>query len=299
MNIKGIAVIIVALFVVLLFSTYTVDQREKAILFSLGEIKNADLEPGLHFKFPLINNVLKFDRRILTLDAQPERFLTNEKKNVIVDFFVKWRILDVGQYYRATRGLERNAMIRLAQIIKDRLRNEFGKRTIQEAVSGERGQIMDILKVSANTLAKDLGIEVWDVRISRIDLPDEVSDSVYDRMRAERERVAKDFRAKGLEAAERIRAEADRDRTVILANAYRDAELTRGEGDAKSAEIYAKSFNQDREFYAFTRSLTAYRSTFSGKNDVIILEPDSDFFRYFKQIKGVQIEQQGEYSVAE
>jgi len=299
MNIKGIAVIIVALFVVLFFSTYTVDQREKAILFSLGEIKNADLEPGLHFKFPLINNVLKFDRRILTLDAQPERFLTIEKKNVIVDFFVKWRILDVGQYYRATRGQERNAMIRLAQIIKDRLRNEFGKRTIQEAVSGERGEIMNVLKVSANTLAKDLGIDVWDVRISRIDLPDEVSDSVYDRMRAERERVAKDFRAKGQEAAERIRAEADRDRTVILAKAYRDAELTRGEGDAKSAEIYANAFEQDREFYAFTRRLSAYRKSFSGTNDVIILEPDNDFFRYFDQSKGVQIEQQGEYSVAD
>ena len=244
---------------------------KKPYLFSLGEIKNADIKPGLHFKFPLINNVLMFDSRILTLEAQPERFLTIEKKNVIVDFFVKWRISDVGQYYRATRGQERNALTRLSQIIKDRLRNEFGKRTIQEAVSGERAEIMGILQISANALAKDLGIEVVDVRISRIDLPDEVSDSVYDRMRAERERVAKDFRAKGMEAAERLRAEVDRKRTVILAEAYRDAELIRGEGDAKSAEIYAQAFNQNKEFYSFTRSLNAYVNSFSGRNDVIVL----------------------------
>lgn len=177
-------------------------------------------------------------------------------------------------------------MVRLSQIIKDRLRNEFGKRTIREAVSGERAVIMDILKVSANTQAKGLGIEVIDVRVSRIDLPNEVSGSVYDRMRAERERVAKDFRAKGLEAAERIRAGADRKRTVILAEAYRDAELIRGVGDAKSAETYAQAFNQNSEFYYFTRSLNAYRNTFKGKDDVIILEPDSHFFRYFNQPKG-------------
>ncbi len=285
-NVKSIGVIVVVLAIVLVLSTYVVDQREKAILFSLGEIKNADIKPGLNFKFPLINNVLKFDGRILTLDAQPERFLTSEKKNVIVDFFVKWRISNVGQYYRATRGQERNALTRLAQIIKDRLRNEFGKRTIQEAVSGERREIMQILQVSANELAKDLGIEVVDVRISRIDLPDEVSDSVYDRMRAERERVAKDFRARGLEAAERIRATADRERTVILANAYRDAELIRGEGDAKAAEVYGKAYNRNQEFYAFTRRLNAYRNTFNQKNDILILQPDTDFFRYFNRSSG-------------
>ncbi len=290
MNIKGIAVIVVVLIVVIILSTYAVDERERAILFSLGEIKNIDIDPGLHLKFPIINNVRKFDGRILTLDAQPERFLTVEKKNVIVDFFVKWRISNVGQYYRSTRGQERIALTRLAQIIKDRLRNEFGKRTIQEAVSGERTEIMNILQISANELAKDLGIEVVDVRISRIDLPDEVSGSVYDRMRSERERVAKDFRARGMEAAERIRATADRDRTVILANAYRDAELIRGEGDAKSAEIYAKAFDQDKEFYSFTRSLNAYRNTFRNKSDVLLLEPGTDFFRYFNQSKGNQVE---------
>ncbi len=286
MNIKGIGFIVIALVIVLGLSTYTVDQRDKAILFSLGEIKNSNLSPGLHFKFPLINNVVKFDGRILTLDAQPERFLTVEKKNVIVDFFVKWRISDVAKYYRATRGQELNALTRLAQIIKDRLRNEFGKRTIQEAVSGERKEIMQILQISANDLAKGLGIEVVDVRISRIDLPDEVSESVYDRMRAERERVAKDFRARGLEAAERIRATVDRKRTVIQADAYRDAELIRGEGDAKAAEIYAKAYNRNREFYAFTRSLKAYRNTLNQKNDILILEPNTDFFRYLNNSKG-------------
>jgi membrane protease subunit HflC len=290
MNIKGIVAIVVVLLIILYLSTYTVDQRERAILFSLGEIKNADISPGLHFKFPIINNVEIFDGRILSLDAQPERILTIEKKNVTVDFFVKWRISDVGQYYRSTRGQERSALARLAQIIKDRLRNEFGKRTIQEAVSGERSEIMNILQISANEVAKELGIEIMDVRISRIDLPDEVSASVYDRMRAERERVAKDFRARGMEAAERIRASADRKRTVILANAYRDAELIRGEGDAKAAEIYANAYRNNKEFYTFTRSLSAYQNTFAGKNDVLILEPDSDFFRYFNSTKGGKVE---------
>lgn len=286
MNLKVLVVAVIALGVVLALATYTVDQREKALLFQLGEIRRADLTPGLHFKIPFFNNVRKFDGRILTLDAQPERFLTSEKKNVIVDFFVKWRIADVAQYYRATRGQERNALTRLAQIIKNGLRNEFGKRTIQQAVSGERKEIMDILQINANTLAKGLGIQVIDVRISRIDLPDEVSDSVYDRMRAERERVARDFRARGMEAAERIRATADRDRTVILANAYRDGELIRGDGDAQAAEVYAQAYSQNPEFYGFTRSLKAYKNTFTGRNDVLILEPKTDFFQYFNQARG-------------
>jgi membrane protease subunit HflC len=286
MNIKAIAVIIVALLVVLVMSVYTVDQRDRAILFSLGEIKRDDIKPGLHFKFPLVNNVLTFDGRILTLDAQPERFLTSEKKNVIVDFFVKWRISDAGEYYRATRGQERNALIRLAQIIKDRLRNEFGKRTIQEAVSGERSEIMEVLQVSTNELAKALGIEVVDVRISRIDLPAEVSDSVYERMRAERERTAREFRARGKEAAERIRARADRQRTVIRANAYRDAEVVRGDGDAKAAQIYADAYNVDPQFFAFSRSLRAYTETFNDKSDLLVLEPSSQFFRFFNDTEG-------------
>lgn len=280
MNIKLIiAIAVVAVLGVM--SLYAVDEREKAILFALGEIKQVDVPPGLHVKIPFFNNIRKFDARVLTLDAQPELFLTSEKKNVIVDFFVKWRINDVGQYWRSTRGDERNAQIRLSQIMKDGLRNEFGKRTIQEAVSGERRQIMEVLRVKADVLAKELGIGVVDVRISRIDLPDEVSGSVYDRMRAERERVAADFRARGQEAAERIRAQADREATVILANARSEAAGIRGEGDARATEIYAKAYNRNPEFYAFYRSLEAYRNTFSGKNDVIVLEPDSEFFRYF------------------
>jgi membrane protease subunit HflC len=277
-----IGLLAVALFVVVT-ATYTVDEREKVILFRLGEIERVDVPPGLHFKFPFVNNVRKFDARILTLDAQPERFLTSEKKNVTVDFFVKWRIEDVGQYFRSTRGDERNAQIRLAQIMKDGLRNEFGKRTIQEAVSGERNEIMDVLRVKSSGLSSELGIDVVDVRISRIDLPDEVSDSVYDRMRAERQRVAADFRARGQEAAERIRATADREATVILANAYRDAERMRGEGDAQATEIYANAYNRDPDFFAFYRSLNAYATTFSGNNDMLVLEPDSEFFNYFGQ----------------
>jgi membrane protease subunit HflC len=277
-----IGAVAVALFL-LVTATYTVDEREKVILFRLGEIERVDVPPGLHFKVPFVNNVRKFEARILTLDAQPERFLTSEKKNVTVDFFVKWRIDDVGQYFRSTRGDERNAQIRLAQIMKDGLRNEFGKRTIQEAVSGERNEIMDVLRVKSAGLSKELGIDVVDVRISRIDLPDEVSGSVYDRMRAERQRVAADFRARGQEAAERIRATADREATVILANAYRDAERMRGEGDARATEIYANAYNQDPDFFAFYRSLNAYATTFSGNNDMLVLEPDSEFFKYFGQ----------------
>lgn len=282
MNLKIAAVVVVVAAVIVALSTYTVDEREKAILFSLGEIKDAEIEPGLHFKMPFVNNVRKFDGRILTMDTQPERFLTSEKKNVQVDFFVKWRIENVGQYYRATGGLERNAASRLSQIMKDDLRNEFGKRTIQEAVSGERTEIMDVLKVNTNKAASELGIKVVDVRISRIDLPDRVSESVYQRMDAERQRVAADFRARGKEAAERIRANVDRERTVIIANAYRESETIRGEGDAKAAQIYAKAFGEDKEFYSLYRSLSAYRTTFSNKGDVLLLEPDSEFFRYFK-----------------
>lgn len=262
--------------------TYVVDQREKALLFRLGEIIKEDIPPGLHFKYPLINNAKFFDARILTLDAQPESFLTVEKKNVTVDFFVKWRIRAVGQYYRATRGDERNALSRLSQIMKDQLRNEFGKRTIKEAVSGERSEIMTILKVKSNETAKELGIEIVDVRISRIDLPDDVSGAVYARMRAERDRVARDFRARGMEQAERIRAEADREHVAILANAYRESEKIRGEGDAESANIYADAYNRDAEFYSFTRSIKAYEAAFGGA-DTLILEPESEFFHYFNK----------------
>ncbi|MGV6860015.1 MAG: protease modulator HflC [bacterium] len=263
-------------------SAYTIDQRDKALLFSLGEIKDANLEPGLHFKFPLVNNVIKFDARLLTLDARPESFLTSEKKNVTVDFFVKWRIDDVSRYYRATRGDERTAQSRLSQIIKDGLRNEFAKRTIQEAVSGERQEIMSSINSISKDLAKGLGIDVVDVRISRIDLPDEVSDSVYQRMRAERARIAKELRAKGKESAEIIKASADKQRAIILADAYKQSQEIRGEGDAKSTAVSAEAFSKDAEFYSFYRSMEAYRKSLADKSDLMILEPDTEFFKYFK-----------------
>ncbi len=277
--------IVLALAAILIWaSTFYVQQTETAIVFQLGEIKRTDLQPGLHFQMPFVNNVQKFDVRVLSLDSKPELFLTSEKKNVSVDFFVKWRIENVNQYFRATQGDRTRAEGRLTQIVKDGLKNQFGVRTIQQAISGERREIMDVLQVQSNKNAQELGIRVVDVRISRIELPDEVSESVYRRMRAERSRTAKDFRARGQEIAEKIRADADRQRTVIQAEAYRDAEKIRGEGDAQATEIYANAYNADPEFFAFTRSLNAYVQTFRDKGDVLVVEPDSDFFKYFNQL---------------
>jgi len=267
-------------------SVFTVDERQKAILFKFGEILAADYEPGLHFKMPVINNVKKFDKRILTIDQQPERFLTAEKKDLIVDSFVKWRIADVVQYYKTTQGDENRAGQLLYQNINNGLRDEFGKRTVQEVIAGDRTEIMKIMTAEATDKAKTLGIEVIDVRIKKIDLPARVSDSVYRRMRAERERVARDFRSKGAEAAERIRADADRQRSVILAEAYRDSEVVRGEGDAKATDIYAEAFSKDEDFFRFNRSINAYKSNFSTADDIILLEPDSEFFRYFNDSRG-------------
>lgn len=281
MKSKLIIGLLVAAVIIAMMSLYTVDEREKAILFRFGKIEQADIGPGLHVKIPIANTVMKFDTRILTLDAEPAPVLTEEKKNMTVDFFVKWRIVDVSKFFVATRGDAAQARARLGSIMREVIYNEFGKRTIQEAVSGERGQIMEIARVKANEVAQEFGIEAVDVRISRIDLQEEVSESVYRRMRAERARVAQDFRARGQEAAERIRAEADRQSTVILANAYRDAEKLRGEGDAVAADIYARAYKRDPEFYSFYRSLSAYRESFKGPEDVLVLEPDSDFFQYF------------------
>jgi len=285
MNIKILGILAVVVAILVAMSAYTVDERERGILFRLGKIEQTDLSPGLHFKIPVVNNVRFFSAQIMTLDQPPERFLTSEKKNVIVNFFVKWRISDVAQYYKSTRGIETNAQTRLSQIIKDGLRNEFGERTILETVSTERNKITGVVLEKANAMTGELGIDVVDVRISQISLPEEVSGSVYDRMRAERDRVAKDFRARGKEAAERIRAEADRKRTVILAEAYRDAEQIRGEGDALSAETYAKAYNLNAEFFNFYRSLEAYRKSFNSSDDVILLDAESDFFNYFNQAK--------------
>lgn len=274
-----------ALFIAWLFM-FTVSETERAIRFQLGRIVQSDYEPGLHFKVPLLQTVGKFDARMQTLDAEAVRYLTKEKKNVIVDSYVKWRIIDVEQFYVTTEGDYSKASNLIHNRISEALRNEFGNRTIQEVVSGERTEIMDILTSGANDRVQELGIEILDVRVKRIDLPDEVSHTVYNRMRAERERVSRDLRSKGAEAAERIRADADRQRTVILAEAYREAEITRGEGDAKAAEIYSLAFNKNAEFYKFYRSLNAYKNTFGNHNDILVLQPESDFFNYFKDSSG-------------
>ncbi len=275
------AVLVVAVFIGSA-AIFTVDEREKAILFRLGEIVRTDFDPGLHFKTPFVNNVRKFDARIQTLDAEPERFLTGEKKNLIVDSFVEWKINDVASFYTATGGDILITNVRLSQIIKDGLRGEFAKRTIKEAISGERAEIMKFITAQANKEAQAFGIDIVDVRIKRIDFPADISDSVYRRMRAERERVAKDLRSRGAEAAERIRAEADRQRTVLIADAYRDSEILRGEGDARATDIYAKAYGKDIEFYSLYRSLNAYKSTFNSRDDILVIEPDSEFFKYFK-----------------
>jgi membrane protease subunit HflC len=262
---------------------YQVAEWEKAILFRLGEIVRTDIKPGLHFKFPFINNVRKFDGRILTLDVEPERFLTVEKKNVIVDSFVMWRIADAKRFYTAVLGDERNARQRLEQIVKDGMRGQFSKRTVNQVVSEERDTITKDLTVAASAQAEQIGIEIVDVRVKRVDLPSEVSNSVYRRMQAERSRVAKEFRSQGAELAEKIRAGADRKRQVLIAEAYREAEQTRGQGDARAADIYAQAFNKDRDFYAFFRSLRAYQESFDGSNDLMLLSPDGEFFEYFNQ----------------
>lgn len=279
---------VAALVALIVSAMFTVSERERAVMFQFGEIIRDDFKPGLYFKIPFIQNVRKFDARVLTLDSEPEEYLTSEKKNVLVDSFVKWRIENVARYFTATGGEVTNANQRLAELIKNGLRDEFGKRTIQEVISGERAQIMDLLTVQANKLVKELGIQVVDVRILRIEYAASISNSVYQRMEAERQRVAKDLRSRGAEAAEKIRADADRQRTVILAEAYRDAESTRGEGDAISSEIYAKAFSRNSEFYSFYRSLTAYKKTFGERSDIIVLKPDSEFFKYFNSAKGAR-----------
>lgn len=270
---------------VLLSCVFTVHETEKAIKFQLGSIVKADYESGLYFKVPFINNVKKFDARLLTLDSKPERFLTSEKKNVIVDTFVKWRVKEVSKFYTAVAGDPIQANLRIDQILKDAARSVFSIRTIQYLVSTERQIIRDALVKIAAPQALKLGIELVDIRVKRIDLPPQVSKSVYSRMQAERTRVARELRSEGGEQSETIRSEADKQREIILANAYRDAEITRGVGDAKSAEIYAKAYGADIEFFVFYRSLNAYKKTFRGQGDMIVLQPDSDFFKYFKKQK--------------
>ena len=282
-NLGAILAGAIAALIVASFSLFVVDQRQNAIVFRLGEGIDIKKAPGLHVKVPLLDNVRYFDVRILTIDtAEPERFLTSEKKNVLVDLFVKWRILDVRQYYVSVGGDELRAQTRLLQTINDGLRAEFGNRTVHDVVSGERDKIMELMREKANEDAKNIGVEVLDVRLKRVDLPSEVSESVYRRMDAERKRVANELRSTGSAESEKIRADADRQKEVILAEAYRDAQRTKGEGDAKATAIYARAYEQNAEFYAFYRSLEAYKQSFKGKNDVLVLDPNSDFFKYFR-----------------
>jgi len=282
-----IGIVLVAGFVALavLFGliAFTVDQRQRAIVFQLGEIKEVVEQPGLHFKWPLIQNVRYFDNRILTLDnPDTERFITSEKKNVLVDSFVKWRIRDLRQYYISVQGDETRAQTQLSQTVKAALQDEFSKRTVHDVISGERDKIMQVVREKVDEDMKKIGMQIVDVRLKRVDLPQEVSESVYRRMDAERKSVAAELRSLGFSDAEKIRAGADREREVIIAEAYREAQRVKGEGDAKAAAIYAKAFSENPEFYSFYRSLDAYRASFKNKSDVLVLDPNSEFFKYFR-----------------
>ncbi len=279
-RINMIIFLVIAGFILISSSVFFVGERERVILLRLGQIERADYEPGMHFKIPFVNNIKRFDGRILSLESTPARYLTGEKKNVSVDSFVLWRIADVATYFRSMGGDEATAQLRLSQIIKDNLRGEFGKRTIQQVVSGDRVAMVSQLMADGNKVAKEFGIEIVNVRIKRIDLPSEVSSSVYTRMEAERERVAKELRSQGAEEAEKIRSDADRRRTILLADAKREAEVLRGNGDARSTEIYAKAYQQNSEFYSLYRRLTAYKNIFNG-DDMLVIEPKGEFFNHF------------------
>ena len=282
-NIGVILVAIVAVLATLALSAYTVDRRQAAIKFRFGEVVALQTDPGLYFKLPLIENLRFYDTRIQTLDTKDaERIQTKEKNNVLVDSFVKYRIVDVKQYFVSTRGDQNTAEIRLSQGINDDLRAQFGQRTLADVISGERDKIMEQLRMKADEDARKIGIEVLDVRLKRVDLVPEISSDVYRRMDSERKRVANELRSTGSGEAEKIRADADRQREVILAEAYRDAQRIKGEGDAKASAIYAQAFSRNAEFYSFYRSMEAYRQSFKNKGDVMILEPSSDFFKYLK-----------------
>ena len=284
-NVKFGFVLILVAAAVLSMSTFIVHEREIAIKFKLGEIVEADYQPGLYFQIPIINNVQKFDSRILTMDTPSERFLTAEKKNVIVNSFAKWRIVDPKTFYTATAGDERQAIARMASIINNELKGQIASKNMREVISGERASIMQEVTDNAGVKIEDLGIELIDVRIKKVELPDNVSSNVYRRMATERQTVAREFRSRGEEQAKQIRANADRQREEILAEAYRESEEIRGEGDATSAKTYADSYNQDREFYSFYRSMKAYEVSFGNNQDMILLSPESDFFKYFKKSK--------------
>ena len=283
-NINVIFSVVIALIIFASMSIFTVDQRKFALVSQFGEVKRIISEPGLNFKFPLIQDVRFFEKRIITMDsAEPERFITSEKKNVLVDSYIKWQIVDPKLYYISFDGDESRAKIRLNQTINAGLREEFGKRTVHDVISGERDKIMEQMRTKANIDTKKVGIKIVDVRLKRVELPFEVSEAVFRRMEAERKRVANELRSEGAAEAEKIRADADKQREIIIANAYRDAQKLKGEGDAKAAAIYAAAFSDNPDFYAFYRSLEAYGKTFSNKNDMLVISPDSsEFFKYLQ-----------------
>jgi membrane protease subunit HflC len=277
---------IILLLILLALSTFTVDQRESALVFRLGEIVAVKQEPGLYFKAPLIDNARFYDKRILTFDSPvPDRFITSEKKNVLVDSYIKWRIIDPAKYYVSVNGDERQAERRLTQTVNDGLRAEFGKRTIQEVVSGERSTIMDIIKQRADKESAKIGIQIIDVRLRRVDLPTEVSESVYQRMEAERKSVANELRSQGFADSEKIRADADKQKNIIITEAYKKAQTIKGEGDASAARIYADTFSKNKNFYDFYRSLEAYKKSFKSKEDIMVLDADTEFFKYLNGTK--------------
>ena len=276
-----LAIIFLVIIVGIGNTIYVISEVERGVKTRFGEIIEVDISPGLHVKMPFVDVVRRFDARILTVDAEPASFFTIEKKRLIVDSYAKWKIANVETYYKATNGVERTAANRLAKRVNDGLRNQFGSRTLREVVSGERDLLMKNITEDLNSsVREELGIEIVDIRVKRIDLPSEVSNQVFRRMTAERDKEAQELRSTGKEKAERIRASADRERTIEWANAYRDSEELRGEGDAKAASVYADAYQQDSEFYAFIRSLNAYKSAFSNKGDILLVEPDSDFFKY-------------------
>ncbi|MBP5986344.1 MAG: protease modulator HflC [Azonexus sp.] len=282
-RINLLGAIVATVLVIMAMSIFTVDQRQFAVVFQLGEMKRAIAEPGLYFKVPMVQNVRYFEKRIITLDNnEPERFITSEKKNVLVDSYIKWRIVDPQLYYISVGGDESRAKTRLNQTVNAGLREEFGKRTVHDVVSGERDKVMEQMREKADQDARKIGVQIVDVRLKRVELPTEVSEAVYRRMEAERKRVANELRSEGSAEAEKIRADADRQREVIVAEAYRDAQKIKGEGDAKATNTYAQAFGQNPEFYAFYRSLEAYRGSFKSKSDVLVVEPNSEFFKYMK-----------------
>ena len=269
-------------------SAFTVNERELAIKLQLGQVITADYEPGLHWKWPIVQNVRKFPKRILTISDRPERVFTAENEALQVDFFVKWRIVDTVRFYISTGGLLQVGDARLSEIIKNSVVTEFGKRTVEESISVGRAELMRDMLDTASAAARDIGVELIDFRVKQVEFMDDVRNSVYQQMAAERARIAAERRAEGRESAEGKRAAADRERTIILADAYRDGQILRGEGDARAAEIYANAYNKDPEFYAFYRSIDAYRKSMGNEGDLLVLDPDNDFFRYLNQSDGKQ-----------